>query len=137
MREHMGLYKGKRLDNGEWIYGSLINNIEGAVPCIVTTPSIDDACRLEFEYCYVNPDTVGECTGQPDANGKLIFEGDILDRDGTYCVVVWCAEECRFVVVFSICGVKYENIVVKDQLKKLNVIGNIHDKPELLGWRLE
>lgn len=72
------LFRGKRIDNGEWVYGSLIDGIYGAVPVIVTQPSVDDDFNLDFEYDHVDPTTVGQFTGLKDKNGKRIFEGDII-----------------------------------------------------------
>ena len=70
MREHMGLFRGKRIDNGEWIKGSLWVSGYGVLICERHDLS---------QWRYVDPDTVGECCGGlRDKNGKLIFEGDIV-----------------------------------------------------------
>ena len=69
------LFRGKRIDNGAWVYGSLIDGIYGAVPVIVTQPSVDDGFRLDFEYDHVDPATLGQYTGLKDKNGKKVFEG--------------------------------------------------------------
>lgn len=53
------IFRGKRVDNGEWVYGSLIGGIYGAVPVIVTQPSVDDDFNPDFEYYHVDPVTLG------------------------------------------------------------------------------
>ena len=121
MREF--LLRGKRTDNGEWITDSETYIRDG------------DGIWLSDEklnVVTVIPETVGQYTGLTDKNGKRIFEGDIVSlvkHDGLIYKVVYVP--CRYELVNS----KGVNCFVLDLYKSENieVIGNIHDNPELLG----
>ncbi len=122
------LFRGKRKDGQGWIEGDLVHTrttTQGVVTEIYT---------LDMSY-EVDPETVGQCTGLKDKNGKLIFEGDIVKglfnfgleimsvctfKDGAFGLTAKQCGAYHFSAFTSICNVKYE------------VIGNIRDNPELL-----
>ena len=136
--------KGKRKDNGEWIEGNLINcaffNNDGfPIFYILDTDNIEYDCwediAEEIGYLEVIPKTVGQCSGVPDKNGTLMYEGDIVKglfdfgleimavctfKDGAFGLTAKQCGAYHFSAFTSICNVKYE------------VIGNIHDNPNLL-----
>lgn len=125
------LFRGKRRDNGEWTYGSLLKPIFGAKPAILQDASVDDSCRLDFEYHFIDPDTVGQYAGMEDCSGKKIFEGDIMKTAITglthHTGVVEFADgafglRCTDGGAFFLCFVA----------GSYAIIGNIHDNPELL-----
>lgn len=110
------IFRGKRKDNGEWIEGNLVYSQT------TTRGIITEIYTLEMTY-EVIPETVRQCTGLKDKNGKLIFDGDIVvstsDRrlsDRPRLITIDFERGCNY------CAAR----------RKPVVIGNIHDNPELL-----
>lgn len=94
-----------------------------------------------FEY-EVYPETVGQFTGLTDKNGKKIFEGDIVRvcLDPEICIgdVIWDSEIASYNIPFNNgkCVLPLDIFIAKNKVGDkvwIEVIGNIHDNPELLG----
>lgn len=128
------LSRGKRKDNGEWVDGNLVYTRT------TTLGVVTEIYTLEMSY-QVIPETVGQCTGLKDKNGKLIFEGDIVeymdaysDCNGEYTEFMnegEVAYEDGSYFITNRSSVEMSDIVYKGKLDG-NIIGNIHDNPELL-----
>lgn len=122
-------FKGKRLADGQWVYGHLAEIDEQ--PAILTG-SIEWIDGYELRgICWelIDPSTVCQFTGLTDAQGKEIYEGDILrisiSKNGI-AEVKWYAEWAMFVEQMKNSSQWY-NLEGRKE-----VIGNIHDNPELL-----
>ena len=114
-------FRGKVLD-GKWIYGAYLPAMD------------DDSCDSIINSDYpsgriVKTDSVGQYTGLKDKNGKEICEGDILlDESGTYAVVGYSMG--AFYVDF---GEGFDLQYFTECIHEIcEVVGNIHDDPELL-----
>lgn len=130
------IFRGKRADNGEWIEGDLLQakyhsgHIEYQI--MPQTP-------VSSAY-PVLPETVGQYTGLTDKNGRKIFEGDICRfmrfNDAHVGKIVFNVKTASFVMWYqSIVGAYGEKATHKMHLSvcdDIEVIGNIHDNPELL-----
>lgn len=72
------LFRGKRLDNGEWVYGWYLEYPFGRWPVKPAIVPAESARSGRFEFVMVDPATVGQFTGYFDRHEKRIFEGHIL-----------------------------------------------------------
>lgn len=109
------LFRGKRAEDNKWVYGFVVNGSHSIIGVYE-----DGHC-----FCFesVIPETVGQYTGLCDKNGNKIFEGDIVRFSTAHAREIKYIDGC-FGFEGSSIPIKYVN--------KFEVIGNIHDNPELL-----
>ena len=141
------LFRGKRCDNGEWVQGFYVradhhwhkNGIHK--DWIALGASANGGWFALHNKYAVKAETCGQFTGLTDKNGKKIFEGDIVAQnwydhdepsDDSFGEVVFCEYDCSF----SVMDIQKDGIVPLGRCHayhwEAEVIGNIHDNPELL-----
>lgn len=142
------LFRGKREDNGEWVYGYYVKlpDAAGSV-CFMHVPAGNPDEHNTAHY--VAPKTVEQYTGLTDKNGNKIFEGDILssdqypytsnDKQNYFAEVVWL-DNCPAFGLYTfkapkslVRGISEGCESIEDDLSDFEIIGNIHDNPELIG----
>lgn len=133
------LFRGKRVDNGEWIEGFYAHSGEKKYILIDNDIAVGYLAMKE-----VNPDTIGQYTGLTDKNGTKIFEGDIVkvrllysdgERATEITTVVYDENNCCYSPMNwkeSCLWCDYST-----SIKEIEVIGNIYDNPELLRSGIE
>ena len=134
------LFKGKRIDNGEWIEGSLIDLDIDSGYCYIVPP-YRQASTLPIDFLItdrmklVNPETLCQFTGRCDKNGKKIWENDVVwlvyDGEEHIYQIIWDNSELDFKATNGEenYGSNFEYLLCCDEIE---VIGNIFDNPELL-----
>lgn len=125
--------KGSRYA-GEWAYGSCVQCEKS--DDVLITAAINDRCSCTY---HVDPDTVGQYTGLTDKNGKKIYEGDIISskkHPQIKHLIFYNEKQGKFmaglygntnIYDFGVCGVDFPAWMAEKE-----VVGNIHDNPELL-----
>lgn len=149
-------FRGKRCDNGEWVYGyyARLKNEFKEWHCIMTEKDasenyIKDCNGYNMLYTPVNHNTVGQFTGLYDKNGNEIYEEDILlwTRKNVHiegrplrdfadrCEIFYDDDDCAFRFKYKLdCGSCIGLLDFSDDRADesyIEIIGNIHDNPEL------
>lgn len=138
------LFRGKRIDNGEWVYGYLIAPEFAPNKKYIGHLFAED--DHDVDVVEVDPKTASQYTGLEDMNGRKIFEGDIVkltdDVNGFswFAVVRFGNPNCTYDWGWQLEPIgKCESatgillwIDMEDTGAYCEVIGNIHDNPELM-----
>ena len=117
------LFRGKRTDNSEWVYGFpyITHDGEHQIKCY------DPKSNIESCTYTVASDSVGRYIGRTDAYGNKMFEGDIIKYDDWCGVVVFDSDDAQFVVQFTDGGTEnFCNLCSED----CEIYGNVYDNPE-------
>lgn len=129
------LFRGQREDNGEWVEGDLRQDRDLLQTFIDGWDYYISETGLEREpFIYeVIPETVGQYIAS-DKNGRKVFDGDIMKNStDQYIVIKWDQRYSAYMTRITFNGVSYDVIANEKAINKAEVIGNIHDDPELLG----
>ena len=136
------LFRGKRIDNGEWLEGFIVSSRENTYPNgfeMITVDGINydelDSYIPDFISYAVDPSTVGQYTGMKDKNGERIFDGDVAkvlqgkDKD-----IAYVGFENGAFMLYPKTGNIHERTLWEYWYNDwdVEVIGNITDNPELL-----
>lgn len=138
------LFKAKRVDNGEWVTGSLITCEDGT--CKIATSCLEGKANEPILVCAydVDRDTICQCTGLKDKNGKLIWENDVVEKEfytdydafansERYVGTIKWTDCAAWEVVTDRCNILIAHeLEFTDWKDHCKVIGNIFDNKELL-----
>ncbi len=139
--ENRYLYKAKRIDNGKWVTGFYVKGSDmygEEVHVIFETDAIFYSHGDLDGFAEINPATICQCTGLKDKNGELIWENDIVMEESNTAPIKFGMYGSHFDYGINNLGF-YVNFAMDTYLrqdigywhKKVEVIGNIFDNPEL------
>ena len=123
-------FKGKRVDNGEWVFGYVVKTKDATFICYDNQYNDDLFLSPENIFIEVIPETVGQFTGLCDKEGKPIYEGDIVkfdDDEPNEHLVEYKSKYGEFYLrqKYARAGLQHAKYAI--------VIGNIHDNPSLIN----
>lgn len=129
------LFKGKTIDSDDWVFGGYSQYDVKYDILTDTFEKIERHCVIDYNgeclWRDVIPESVSEFTGLTDKNGKKSFEGDIVKIEllGGFEIghITYSETGCRFKFAD-----RYGSTYGFDDTCTFEVIGNIHDNPELL-----
>lgn len=140
------LFKAKRIDNGEWVEGSLLQTTAVSLKSFIVTSSCYTFDKWDWNECVqVDTETICQYTGLTDKNGCKIWEGDVVKKYNSngdewkiskiiwadYSLNMgWCIEDIKSLTEYS--GRLFKVGFDVNDTEKCEVIGNIFDNSDLL-----
>jgi uncharacterized phage protein (TIGR01671 family) len=117
-------FRGKRVDNGEWVYGDLIHGVGPKAGKMYILPLFINLAYLpgchHLDGYEVIPETVGQFTGRKDKNGNKIYEGDVLQTNYCEGVITWFWDGWHIKTGTD------EYHTLRTAVHSFQIIGNIH-----------
>ena len=124
------IFRGKRVKNNEWVYGSFLKQAGERISKDEVAPIECWIYGMRGETALVDPETVGQYTGLTDKNGTKIFEGDIVKVENALVRGIFAVEYCGISACFIVSHGERRYFLGGCNSE---VIGNIHDNSELLN----
>ena len=130
------LFKAKRIDNGEWVEGSLLQTTAVSLKSFIVESACYTLGQWDWNDCVqVDTDTICQYTGLTDKNGNKIWENDIVGLYSEYHQEYYCGQVEYGAFNCSCCDGVYGWHFGDEDIRKYKnyeVLGNIFDNSELL-----
>ncbi len=133
-------FRGKDYNTGEWLYGNLIQRMD-RYPGIMF--EYEQAGKFHYSEQPVKQETVGQFTGLYDRTGKEVYEGDVVfwlaidmrgRGKGRQGAIIWDKQTMSWAIMRDKPTPDGRPCIISRPFDKkhLEVVGNIHDNPELM-----